>query len=77
MISVFSSSSCSFLAASFRLLKQNSTRARTAPNNKSIPIASPAFPPVLSPPDDFSAVADEAELAADKVDDPVDEGDWV
>jgi hypothetical protein len=63
--SVFSSSKRSFIA-SFLFLKQNNIRARTVPIRSKIPIASPALPPALIPPDDDEA--EEVELAADAVD---------
>jgi hypothetical protein len=62
--SCFSSSSRS-LEASRLFLKQNKTIDRTAPRRRIIPIANPAFPPALIPPELGAAVA--AELAADAV----------
>jgi hypothetical protein len=46
-------------------LKQNKTRDRTAPRRRIIPIAKPAFPAALIPPELDAGVA--VELAADAV----------
>ena len=62
--SVFSSSSRCLASASFLFLKKNNANAKTAPKSSNKPIAIPAFPPALKPPDWTTAVGVEVALAA-------------
>jgi hypothetical protein len=67
--SCFSSSSLSWRSRLF--LKQNSIIDRTAPISSKIPIANPAFPAVLIPPELELVEAVDVALAADTVEDLV------